>query len=76
MCTQSASSCRLTGQRSIRFAGRLYQIYELDNNAKLWVPGRDPLNLTPQGTAMPYGENSKASSWQLPSSSPRRRALH
>ena len=42
-------------KHSLRFAGRLYQIYELDNNGKLWVPGRDPLNLTPQGTAMPYG---------------------
>jgi hypothetical protein len=46
-------------KHSLGFAGRSYPIFEVDNNAKLWVPGRAPMDLKPQGIAMSYNGDAK-----------------
>ncbi len=43
----------------LRFAGREYAIFEVENQGKLWVPGRKPIPIHPQAAAMVYDNETK-----------------
>lgn len=44
----------------LRFAGRSYRIHEVAHTGRMWVPGRDPIDLPRNAYTMPYANSAKA----------------
>ena len=45
--------------RFIRFSGRRYVIFELENHGSIWIPGRGPMPIKPQAFTMLYDNGRK-----------------
>jgi hypothetical protein len=43
----------------MRFSGRVYDVFEVVHESKLWVPGRDPISVVPTAVSMLYADDTK-----------------
>lgn len=45
--------------RTLRFSGRVYDLFEVVHESKLWAPGREAIPVTPMAVTMLYAEDTK-----------------